>query len=80
MIIYIETKYKLEITECFWSTSEFRGTLVKLYRIGLYDQRSKAELHDLRVHRDEILHHINELLPNYYLQIRNEIKAKFNLD
>jgi len=80
MIIYIEQKYKLEITECFWCTSEFRGVLVKLYRIALYDQRSNELLSDIRVHEDEILHHLNDILPNYYLMIRNEIKSKLKLN
>jgi len=79
MLIYIEQKYTLEISECFWCTSEFRGVLVKLYRIALYDQRSKVLLSDIRVHQDEILNQIIEILPNHYLQIKNQIKAELNL-
>ena len=80
MLIYIEQKYKLEITECFWCTSEFKGVLVNLYRIGLYDQRSNELISDIRVHEAELLHHLNDILPHYYLLIRNEIKSRLKLN
>ena len=79
MLLFIESKFTLEIRPCYHCTSIYRGTINKLYAISLKDQRSKKELTHRLVHEHEILHHIDEILPNYCNQITNQIKAEFNL-
>ena len=79
MLLFIETKFTLEIKPCYYTTSDFVGITTKLYAITLKDQRSKKELAHRLVHQDEILNHVEEMLPNYYNQIKNEIKSELNL-
>ena len=79
MLIFIESKFTLEITPCHYCTSAFRGTITKLYAVTLRDQRSKKELAHRLVSQDEILHHVEEILPIYSNQITNQIKSEFNL-
>lgn len=79
MIVFIETKFTLEIIPCHYITSDFVGITTELYAISLKDQRSKKELTHRLVHQDEILNHVEEMLPTHYNQIKNQIKSEFNL-
>jgi uncharacterized lipoprotein YajG len=79
MLLFIETKFTLEITPCHYCPSIYRGTITKLYSITLRDQRSKKELAHRLVHSDEILSHVEEILPLYSQQIQNQIKSEFKL-
>jgi hypothetical protein len=80
MVIYIETKYTLEIAKRFWLSQDYNQIEVPLYVIKLSDQRSNRLFVELRVHRDEILTHIEDILPLYYNQIKNQIIKELNLN
>lgn len=79
MIIHIETKFTLEIRGCHWVSSDYNQLIVKLYDIVLRDQRSKQILQERRVHQDEILGHVEEMLPTHYNHIQNQIKSELKL-
>lgn len=79
MIIHIETKFTLEIRGCHWVSSDFNEIIVKLYDVALRDQRSKQILQERRVHEREILHYVEEILPNYLNHIQNQIKSELKL-
>lgn len=80
MVIYIETKYTLEIAKRFWLSQDYNQIEVPIYVIKLSDQRSNQPLVERRVHQDEILEHIEDMLPNHYNQIKNQIIKELNLN
>lgn len=80
MVIYIETKYTLEIAKRFWLSQDYNPIEVPIYVIKLSDQRSNEPLIERRVHQDEILEHIEYMLPNHYNQIKNQIIKELNLN
>jgi hypothetical protein len=80
MRIHIETKFTLEIRGCHWVSSDFNQIIVKLYDITLYDQRSKEILQERRVHECEILDHVQDILPNHFNYIQNQIKSQLKLN
>jgi hypothetical protein len=79
MVIYIETKYILQIANRYWLSEDHKPLEVLLYEIRLSDLISKKVLTERIVHKDEILSHVEDILPVYYNQIKNQIKQQFNL-
>ena len=80
MVIHIETKYTLEIAKRFWLSQDYKQLEVPIYEIILRDQRSKKVLTERRVHRNEILTHVEDMLPLHFSQIKSLITQEFNLD
>jgi hypothetical protein len=80
MVIHIETKYTLEIAKRFWLSEDHKPLKVLLYEIRLSDSISRKVLTERQVHRDEILSHVEDILPTYFNQIKSLIKQEFNLD
>jgi hypothetical protein len=80
MIIFIEEKYALEIAKRFWLPSEKLPLKTMTYQVILKDARSKAELNkQVLLHGDEILSHVKDILPQYFTQIKEQIKQELNL-
>jgi hypothetical protein len=79
MVIHIETKYTLEIAKRFWLSEDHKPLKVLLYEIRLSDSISRKVLTERQVHRDEILSHVEDILPTYFNQIKSLIKQEFNL-
>jgi hypothetical protein len=80
MVIFIETKFTLEIAKRFWLSQDYNQIQVPIYVIKLSDQRSNETLAERRVHQDEILNHVEDMLPLYYNQIKNQIVKELNLN
>lgn len=79
MVTYIETKYTLEIAKRFWLSQDYKRIEVPIYEIILRDQKSKKVLNERRVHHNEILTHVEDILPLHFNQIKSPIKQEFNL-
>jgi hypothetical protein len=79
MVIYIENKFTLQIAKRYWLSEDHKPLKVLLYEIRLSDSISKKVLTERQVHRDEILSHVEDILPVYYNQLKNQIKKEFNL-
>jgi hypothetical protein len=80
MVIFIETKFTLEIAKRFWLSQDYNRLEVPIYEIILRDQRSKEVLAERRVHQDEVLTHVEDMLPLYFNQIKNQIIKELNLN
>jgi hypothetical protein len=80
MIIYIENKFALEIAKRLWLSEDHKPLKVLLYGITLKDALSNKIYTERLVHKDEILTHVEDILPNYYNQIKNQIKQELNLN
>lgn len=79
MVIYIETKFSLKIAKRFWLSQDYKRIEVPIYEITLRDQISNKVLGERRVHRDEILTHVEDMLPLYFNQIKNQIIKELSL-